>query len=279
MDQDTSTHYPPTQHILRDLQLEVEHRPDATVTARIPINEHLVTQSRTVHPGALATLVDAVGGGLAASVARPGWIATSDLTLHLLRATDVKTVEARGHVLRKGRTTVVIEVLLSDQRTRNLGSATMSFAVLERRGDNPVIEPTNDVLRMSLALEGSGFDQPLEEKTGLKTLDAVNGVIELPMLDYIRNSLGAVQGGMIAMAVSAAAERALTVACRAPVEAIDLQINYLALAKSGPIRSSVQVLDTGPTFGTARVELTDVGAGGRVTTLARVTAVLPEQPC
>lgn len=279
MDQASTTRYPPTQHILRDLQLEVEHRPAATVTARIPINEHLTTQSGTVHPGALATLVDVVGGSLAASVARPGWIATSDLTLHLLRATDVKMVEARGHVLRKGRTTVVIEVILSDQRDQNLGSATMSFAVLQHRDDNPVIETTDAVSRMSLATDGSGFDQPLEEKTGLTTVDAAGGVIELPISDYIRNSLGAVQGGMIAMTVSAAAERALTGACGAPVEAIDLQISYLSLAKSGPIRSSVQILETTPTFGCARVELTDLGADGRVTTLARVTAVLPEQPC
>src|SRR5438552_2029443 len=64
--------------------------------------------------GALAALVDVIGGGLAARVAQPDWIATADLTLHLTGTATAGAVEARGRVAHAGRTTVVIEVGLFD---------------------------------------------------------------------------------------------------------------------------------------------------------------------
>lgn len=265
--------YPPARHVLRDLRLTVEHHPDHTVRAWIPIDEHLATASGAPHPGALATLVDAVGGGLAAAVARPDWIATADLTLHTLGRTGTNEVRARGKVLRRGRTTVVIEVSLADEHERPLGLATMSFAVLARRDGNPVIDPVDAVQRTSMAVAGSGFDRPLEERAGLRVLDASAGVVELGSSDYVRNSLGAVQGGMMAMAASTAAQHALTAACGEPVETVDLQVTYLALAKVGPVRSRARVLDAAPAFGSAHVQLADAGADDRVTTLARAVAV------
>ncbi|MBM3674112.1 MAG: PaaI family thioesterase [Actinobacteria bacterium] len=267
--------YPPAKHVLRDLQLAVEHHPNRTVQAWIPVGAELLSPSGAPHPGALATLVDAVGGGLAAAVAQPDWIATADLTLHLLGRTEATETHARGHVLRKGRTTVVVEVSLADQGDRALGFATMSFALLPRRDGNPVIESADSVQRMTTAVEGSGFEHPLEEETGLVVSDPSAGAVELAAVDYVRNSLGAVQGGMMAMAASTAAQHALSHACGAAVETVDLQVTYLALAKIGPVRSRVRVLDASPSYGCAHVELVDAGADERVTTLARVVAGRP----
>ena len=72
----------------------------------------------------------------------PDWIATADLTLHLVGgAPPGSVVEARALGLRAGRTTVVIEVGLTtdldDGPARELGIATMSFSVLPRRDTNP----------------------------------------------------------------------------------------------------------------------------------------------
>jgi uncharacterized protein (TIGR00369 family) len=267
--------YPPAEHLLRDLRLTVEHRPDGTSTAWMPLTEHVCNPSGAPRAGVLSTLVDVVGGGLAAVAARPDWIATADLTLHLTPRPAVDEVRAEGRVLRQGRTTVVIEVGLHDPRGTALGLATMSFAVLPRRAENLVIEQADQVTRMTMATEDSGFTAPFPEHVMITVLDAAAGAIELPLRDYVRNSLGAVQGGVVAAAADAAAEQAIGAACGAAVETVDLQITYLALVKVGPVRTRTRVLSATDSFGAAHVEIVDAGADDRLTTLARVVATRP----
>ena len=115
----------------------------------MPVVPELCTSDGAMRAGALATLVDVIGGGLAATVAHPGWIATADLTLHVVGAATQGSVEARARVAHVGRTTVVIEVELHDDEGADIGIATMSFAVLPRRDDNPDItaSPASGVRR------------------------------------------------------------------------------------------------------------------------------------
>ena len=265
--------YPPKQHVLRDLGFESEFGDGATARGWIPVSEPVWSASGSPHPGALATLVDAVGGGLAGMAARPDWIATADLTLHVLPVTGVQRVEARGRVVRKGRTTIVVEVDLATDPNQDLGLATMTFAILPRRDGNPVMEPAASVTRTTMALPSSGFREPLEAATGLTTIDAASGTVELPFTDYVLNTLGAVQGGMMAMTAAVAAERALTSAAGRAVDIVDLHVTYLALAKVGPVISRTTALTCTPTFGTAHVELMDAGADDRVTTVVRARGV------
>jgi uncharacterized protein (TIGR00369 family) len=264
--------YPPAQHILRDLRITVEHRPDGSSTGWLPITPHVCNPSGSPRAGVLAVLVDVIGGGLAAIAARPDWIATADLTLHLTPFAVTGQVEAHGHVLRQGRTTVVIEVTLHDTTGRSLGIATMSFAVLPRRADNLSIDQADKVVRMAMATPSSGLVEPFHDRARLTVIDALDGAVALPLTDYVVNSMGAIQGGMVAAAGSAAAEAALTNACGVPLETVDLQITYLALAKVGPIHTQTTVLTASPDFGTAHVEIVDSGADNRVTTLVRAVA-------
>jgi len=220
----------------------------------------------------VATLVDVVGGGLAGLAVRPDWIATADLTLHLLPRRPEGALVAVGRVARAGRTTVVIEVALDDEGGARIGLATMSFAVLPRRDENPVLDQVDTVQRMTIE-GGSGLSRSALDRAGLVATEPAAGVIELPCSDYVRNTLGAVQGGMMALAADAAAQHALTAACGVPVEVVDLQITYLALAKAGPVRSRTEILRADRSSGTTRVELFDAGAGDRLTTLVRAVAV------
>ena len=264
--------YPPEQHVLRDLGLTTELGPGLVTRGEIPIGSELRTPSGVTHAGALATLVDVLGGGLAATAAQPDWIATADLTLHVLARRDVTCVDAVGRVIRQGRTTVVVDVELTADGTE-LGLATMTFAVLPRRDGNPVIPDTDTVSRMTMALPGSGFRTPLELSAGIVRTDPDAGCLHLPISDYVRNSLGAVQGGMMAMTAAAAAEGALSAAAGSSLAAVDLHVTYLTLAKVGPVRSDTTVLAATPAFGTAHVELVDEGAGDALCTLVRARAV------
>jgi acyl-coenzyme A thioesterase PaaI-like protein len=266
--------YPPAQHMLRDLALTVEHHEDGSSVGRLPVVDAVLDDHGRVRAGIIATLVDAIGGGLAAYAAAPGWIATADLDLQLTGVpTDRPTVDAVGRVLRAGRSTVVIAVDLR-VGARVLGLGTMTFAVLPRRDTNPVM-PVDRVRGPQSFLSGdasSGFAASALDAFGVRTVDAARGHLELVPGNYVENSLGAVQGGVVATIAERAGELALSGAAGAPLAPVGLQITYLALAREGPIRTEVSVLGLAPTWGSARVELFDDGAARR-TTVARVSAV------
>jgi uncharacterized protein (TIGR00369 family) len=262
--------YPPPKHLLRDLALEVQHRDDGTSAAWLPVVPELLDDTGRVRAGVLATLVDVIGGGLAAQAAAPDWIATADLTLHLVRGVRDGSVEAVARVLRRGRTTVVIDVELR-RGDDVVGVATMTFSVLPRRDTNPVITFAGGTPRTSFVVPGSGFAAPLLDEVGCRVVDAAAGVVELPVADYNRNSLGALQGGVVAMGIDVAAEAALRAACGTPVVVTDLQVTYLALVR-GTLRTDTTVLHAEPAFGSATVDVLDAGSEARRTTTARVVA-------
>src|SRR5438445_2380450 len=200
--------YPPDRHLLRDLRLEFDHSDGATSRAWMPVVPELCTDDGSVRAGALATLVDVLGGGLAATSAQPDWIATADLTLHLVGAATSGHVAARARVVHAGRTTVVIEVELHDDAGTEIGLATMSFAVLPRRAGNPDISASTADGPSTMALADSQLDAPLLDMLDVRVVDAARGELEVPIGDWSRNSLGAMQGGAVATIIDAAAEAA-----------------------------------------------------------------------
>ena len=261
--------YPPARHVLRDLRVTTEMGRGLEARAFLDVPDPLLGPGGTPHAGALATVVDMLGGGLAATAAQPDWIATADLTLHLLPRRGIRRVEAGATVLRRGRTTIVVDVVLEGDGAP-LGLAAMTFAVLPRRDGNPTIAGTGSVTRMTMALPDSGFTRPYVEAIGMQVAD---GAATFAVGDYVRNSLGAVQGGVMASAAVVAAHDALAVLGGAPAAVAELQITYLALAKVGPVTARATPLDLGAEAGTARVTLVDGGADDLVTSIARVKAV------
>jgi uncharacterized protein (TIGR00369 family) len=265
--------YPPDHHLLRDLRFSFEHESDGrTSRAWMPVTPEICTDLGYARAGALATLVDVIGGGLAANAAAPGWIATADLTLHLVGAARPgSTVEARASVLRAGRTTVVIEVALVDEREHRVGIATMSFAVLPRRDTNPEMSTIRES-PSTMATADSRLARPLLEELGVEVLDRARGVIEVPVVDWSLNSMGAMQGGVVATVAEIAAETALRAATSEPLVVNDLAVTYLGFGKVGPVRTAVDVLATADGHGSARVELVDAGAENRQMTVVHAVA-------
>lgn len=264
--------YPPPRHLLRDLRLTFEHDDPRHSRAWLPVVPEVCGPDGTVRAGVLATLVDVIGGGLAATAAAPDWIATADLTLHVVDGPRVGVVEARASVLRAGRTTVVLEVDLVDGGARNVGVATMSFAVLPRRETNPDISSVRRPGSSTMATSESRLGKPFVDALGVRVVDAHAGVVDVPVTDWARNSMGAFQGGAVGAVVEAAAETALRHASSAPLVVTDLHLTYLSFGRVGPLRTRTEVLAVSVDRGVARVELFDTGADARVTTVARVVA-------
>lgn len=274
-----TSHYPPLHHVLRDLAPAVHVRGDEA-HARLSIRPELCSPSGRVLAGPVAILVDMLGGGLAARAAYPDWIATADLTLHLVERPFDGDLDAVGRVVRAGRTTVVMEVELTAGGNA-VGLASMTFAVLPRRDGNPDIAGQQDTDddgdgdgEAPAWLAGGNLTQPFADALEIRVLDAVGGVLEAPVIDYSRNSLDAMQGGVVATLICLAGDHALSAACGAPVETVDLHLTYLALNKASPVLTRAAVIHAGPTHGSARIETLD--ADGRVTATAGVVAVQPE---
>jgi acyl-coenzyme A thioesterase PaaI-like protein len=262
------TAYPPDEHILRDLRFTFEHDNEGRSSrAWMPIVPEACNDAGHVRAGVLAVLVDVIGGGLAASAASPDWIATADLTLH-----PGTVVEARASVLRAGRTTVVIEVALVDDDARDIGIASMSFSVLPRRDTNPDIGAVRGSGPSTMATPDARLRVPIAEMLDVSVVDGAAGAIDVPINDWGLNSMGAMQGGVVAMVADIAAETALRAASTEPLVVSDLQVTYLGFGRVGPVQSRVEVLGIEPGRGAARVELVDTGAERRLMTVVSAAA-------
>jgi uncharacterized protein (TIGR00369 family) len=272
--------YPPARHVLRDLDVEMESRRDGSASAWMPVVPELVSPWGGPMAGVLATLVDMVAGGVSVRAAAPDWIATSDLSLSLTRPAAGPQVEARAHVIRKGRTTLIVGVELLDAPGEGrpgsgppVGVAMVSFSILPRRETTLVIDP-EAMSRTRFGGGGGRLDRHILEAIGIEVVDGRGGRLSLPLADYVRNSFGAVQGGIMGLVGEAAG--AMAVAGALGVEAaatVDLHVAYLALGKVGPIVATASVRACDDVRGDATVHLVDAGAEGRLTTVVHVGAL------
>ncbi len=180
-----------------------------------------------VRAGVLATLVDVVGGLLGVRILRPDWMATADLTVQLARPAVGPVVEARAELVRRGRTTMVIEALVVnvdedgaevldlDGASAPVAWSTMTFAVLPG-GNRTATGPLPVDLPTKMEIAGNGLDRPLVEMLGMTVEESAEGRVSLPVHPYLHNSIEAVQGGAMALLGDVAAAEALGAAAGLP---------------------------------------------------------------
>ncbi len=280
--------YSASPHFLADLRVDTEVTSDTTASATLPVTPHITGGDGGVRAGVLATLVDMAGGFLGVRVLQPDWMATADLTIQVVRPASGPVVEARASVLRRGRTTLVIEANLYNvpgSGTELPGGggdelvawSTVTFAVLPASTSTPTLEvPMDGPNRWSLT--GAGFDVPIAEALLISVVDPAAGRVSMPKHRYLLNSLDAVQGGAMALVGEVAAAEALAAAAHRDVSRMvvtDLRVSYLTLGRVGPIVTRTRVLgaETGAAGLSAVVELVDAGADDRVTTVIVVGAM------
>ena len=108
--------YPPRDHMLRDLCIEVMTDGTDAATIQAPVVPETCSEKGVLYPGLLATLVDVLGGVMAIPAVSPDWISTSNLSIHSTRPVLSGRVCADGRILRSGRTSVVMNsVDISDE--------------------------------------------------------------------------------------------------------------------------------------------------------------------
>jgi acyl-coenzyme A thioesterase PaaI-like protein len=263
--------YPPTRHMLRDLRLEIWRRGGA-VSVRAPAVAGVRSRAGAVGAAALGVAVDVIGGNLALRSVDPDWAVTSTLDLHLLRPI-AGDFEVTGAPLRAGNTQVVLDVEVAD-RASGAGPgpgavASMAFTRISRRHNSmPFVEGEEG--QFAFADGESGLSAPFLEQIGCRVIDAHAGVVELAVADYVRNSVGALQGGAVVALVDAAAESVASARMAEGVATLDLSVHFLALGRVGPIRTRMQWLAGSPEDARLRVELVDTGQGDRRVAVAVV---------
>jgi uncharacterized protein (TIGR00369 family) len=268
--------------MLHQLAASIGPPADGRVSAELEITPDLCSPSGDLRAGVLATLVDVIGGRLAVQAAAPDWVATADMSLHVVGPLRSGTVKAHGWVVRRGRTAVVIDVDIDDTAGLRVGSATMSFTVLPRRDTNLHVGDLPAGPTRWGASRRAGVDY--FDFVGLTVVDNASGVVEIACAPHVANSFQALQGGMVCTVADLAANTAGAWALGTAATTTALETWFLAPAKVGPVRSSVEVLRSGPAGAVVRVELHDVGAdgpdgpGGRLVTTALATVTPVQGP-
>ncbi len=278
--------YPPSAHFLGDLGMEAEVTGGTTARVRTRVTPFVTTADGGVRSGVLATLVDVVGGAIAARVLAPDWMATADMALQLVGPVQGPWVQARGSVARRGRTTLVVEALVvcveddgtdtivDGQTADPVAWASMTFSVLSAQNPSSSVQSAGE-LPIRWSFGGGGLDRPILEALPVEVDDAPAGRLSMAVRPYLHNSFRAVQGGVIALLAEAAGAETLGAAHGldgASFVITDLQIAYLALGRVGPVVTSARVLGDGPDGRAgAVIELRDAGSGHRLMTVVNVS--------
>lgn len=264
--------YPPPHHILSDLGLRIDRRELGALRVEMPVQEAGLCAGGGLRAGLLGVALDVFAGNLAVDAARPDWALTSELALHRLAPLAKGTLVVTGHALRAGRTQLVVEASGTDadgERPRVFG--TLGFTRVPRREDTPrPPEDPPDVFRFGDPHRR--LTRPLLDALGVREVDAAEGRLEMPLSDYVKNSVGALQGGVVTCLVdaAAAAKAGSLLGTRACVD--DLAVRFLALAREGPVHARTALLRRGDGAVLLRVELRDAGVHDRVVTVATAVA-------
>lgn len=273
--------YPPKAHLLRDLQLilNLQDRDQATIQA--PVVPEVCSDNGSIHVGVLATLTDVLGGFLAMKTFFPGWMATANLSIHSTGPVCSGMVSATGRVIRSGRSTATVSAEIfpeSDEAVQSgdmVGSAMITYSRLEGAGVGSGAE--FDKARhvdFQWSDESCGLERHLIDQTGLQFSREAPGSMVLNMTEYVRNSFGSLQGGMIALMADVAGQSAAREATGNRLTTVDLILHYLSPGRFGPFTTNAQVIRSNRDSALSRVEVKDAGDDHRIIAVAMNMAAL-----
>jgi acyl-coenzyme A thioesterase PaaI-like protein len=238
----------------------------------------LTPQPETLHHGVirasvLSYVVDVVAG---ITVDRDPnvWTLTTDMTVRMRCMAAPARVTAVNRVVRRGRRSVTCTVEMTDEAGRPFAAGAIGFASLPRRDTDPpkpLVSP-QDAVELFDGLPG--LTRPLRDEAGIEVVDAARGVVQLDVTPEVRNPVGTLQGAMVALVAEAAAEELLATRTESPVVITDLDLRYLAQAPTGPVRTSVRVLDDSP-LAPLEISLVDTSTD-TLTTLVYARGARPE---
>jgi uncharacterized protein (TIGR00369 family) len=247
------THSIPNKHFIGELGLQ-HWVDDITSYGKAEITpDMLVPGTGFARIGLLATLADVVSGQPPTGVITP----TTDLSVHIGRLVEMKTVHLEARVIKAGATLAVVKSLLrADEDVDPFATSLATF--MNRRLE----------LTAPLHPHAQKLSEPLHTRIGARTI--CPGTVELDPKSDIANTFHCtVQGGVLALLAELAAESAVEE--NEPFVATDLDIRYLNRVKVGPIAAEAEVLMVGPTGRVLGVHIFDRGEDQRLVAYASIS--------
>ena len=195
----------------------------------------------------------------------PSLALTLDLTYSAVRRPPADVVHARARILKRGRSTIFTETVLTDPAGEPFGACLGTFVSSPRPQDRLLHDPMDALGRPT---EPPRLDRPLVDHMGIRLV--APGVAELDRQPKVLNQGQTLQGGAVAILSEVAAASAASEAVGAPMVVTDLDVRYLAAYRVGPGRATAVPMvvrgEGGDT--TVRVEVRDAGRDDRLGTLA-----------
>lgn len=250
--------YPPPRHVMTLLALESEIDASGDVRGWMPVVDHLLGADGMPRIGAVAMLVDALGGMRSITASDPDWAFTADMSLHLVPAGSMTTLQADLHVRRRGRRTLVIEAELLADGTRRAGSAVLTFAVVPRPQHlvDIRIDMTTGRRRMSAAIDAAVLDGDYIGEIAPVTL--APGSLELELRPQVANTVGALHGAVHASLIDEASVSLGRELLGGDCVTTDFHLAYLELGRISPVQVvATPVGGPGDDRLTCRVEVRD----------------------
>lgn len=276
--------YPPPDHMLRDLSIEVITTGTDRARIQAPVAPETCSENGFMYVGLLATLVDVLGGVIAIPAVSPDWISTSNLSIHTTRHVTPGRVLAEGTVLRSGRTSIVIGVEIRAERIglRNkmtpAGVAMITYSRLSGNKNGLQLKTRGNPHESErFLMKGTGLHLPFMDKAGIRILDRAAGRLRLKMHDYVRNSLGSLQGGMTAFLADLAGQYVASEGRECPAQTRDLVIHYMAPGIEGPFRTEADVLRMDRHAALTRIHVLDEGVDQRLMAIVLNNVGLPNE--
>lgn len=228
---------------------------------------HLVPSPQTcvhgaVRTSAVALLVDVVA---AIQVDRDpdSWLFTTDLSMRMWVEKAPERVNAYSRILREGRRSATCHVRLTDDEDQPFGSASVGFARVPRRPDDPP-KPEVDPFEANEKWGDLGLiDKPVRDAVGIESIDPATGRIMFPLGPEVKNPSGAMHGAMVALAVEATAEDLAAHHLEGPHLVTDIDMRFLGQGRVGPVMGRSWFVGP-PHEGAIEVELVDLGQDAKL---------------
>jgi len=273
-------YYPPLTHMLRDLSPVLTFQAPDRATLRAPVSDAVSTDNGTMFLGVMATLMDVLGGGLALANFHPDWAATTLLSVQSTGKALSGYIDAQGELRKTGRNTVLVKVDIrhtshEQESVTPVATAILGFARFSPRQGSHVPQADKSVLgNMPDKPDTSGLIQPFYDKVGLKILDKAAALVQVEMTDYVQNSFHALNGGVVALLADLAGQTAARHATRKSFVTTDLAVHFLRFGEVGPFQTRTVLLRKTDETVLSLVEVVDIGAGGRLLSIATNLATL-----
>ncbi len=235
----------------------------------------LSPQRETLHNGVvrasvLSFVVDVVAG-IPLDQDADMWTLTSDMSVRMRPLPAPERIDATSKILRQGRRSATCLVDLRTDEGAPIAVGAIGFVNIPRRATDPP-KPNVPLGQIpAIFRDPTTLTRPLREEAGIEVIDAAEGVVQVEVTPDLRNPAGTLQGAMVALLAEAAAEDLMATRFESPVVVTDLDLRYLRMAQTGPVRTRSTLLGTGPDA-PVQVELIDTSTD-EVTTLVYARAV------